>query len=93
MSAQSRSPNSHNSGAEIILTLKNKGAEAYKHDVYGDKIIIERKIGADGGGSWKIKSGRDGKSKSTKREELDAICDHLDIQASVSVPSEICQAG
>lgn len=70
-----------NSTAEVILTLRNKGEEAYKREIYGDRIIIERRINADGGGSWKIKSA-EGKTISTKKEELNALTDHCNIQVS-----------
>ncbi|KAI0317517.1 P-loop containing nucleoside triphosphate hydrolase protein [Amylostereum chailletii] len=53
--------------------------EAYKHEQYGDSIIITRRFTKDGASSYKIK-GRDGKLVSTKREELAAICDHMNIQ-------------
>jgi structural maintenance of chromosomes protein 6 len=71
------------SAAEICLTLKNQGQEAYKPDIYGKSITVVRRIHADGGGSWKVKSAS-GKVISTKREELDFICDHCDIQVSIS---------
>ncbi|PWN49183.1 P-loop containing nucleoside triphosphate hydrolase protein [Violaceomyces palustris] len=67
------------SAAEIVVQLKNEGVEAYKPEVYGTKILIERRINADGGGSWKIKNDQ-GKTVSTTRAELDAICDHNNIQ-------------
>lgn len=30
--------------ALVIVEMKNEGDDAFKHDVYGDKIIIERRI-------------------------------------------------
>jgi structural maintenance of chromosomes protein 6 len=65
--------------AEVSIKLKNTGDEAYKHDIYGDSIIITRRFSKDGSSSYKIKS-KDGKVISTKREELSAICDHMNIQ-------------
>ena len=65
--------------ALVEVTLKNMGSEAFKHDVYHDKIIVERTIRADGSGSWKMKNEL-GRLISTKREELNAICDHANIQ-------------
>lgn len=67
------------SAAEIIVRLRNRGEDAYKHNVYGDSITIIRRIHVDGSGSWKLQ-GHDGKTKSTQRAELSRICDHLDIQ-------------
>ncbi|KAG1762131.1 P-loop containing nucleoside triphosphate hydrolase protein [Suillus occidentalis] len=55
--------------SEITISLKNQGEEA---------IVITRKFTKDGSSSWKIKS-KDGKVVSTKRDELSAICDHMNI--------------
>ncbi|KAG0704264.1 P-loop containing nucleoside triphosphate hydrolase protein [Suillus ampliporus] len=65
--------------SEITISLKNQGEEAYKPKEYGKSIIITRKFTKDGSSSWKIKS-KDGKVVSTKRDELSAICDHMNIQ-------------
>jgi len=65
--------------AEVRVRLRNSGSDAYRPDLYGNAINIERRIHSDGSGSWKIKNA-DGKTISTKREELDAICDHANIQ-------------
>ncbi len=67
------------SAAEVTIQLKNQGEEAYKYDPYGDSIVITRRFTKEGSSSYKIKS-RDGKLISTKREELSAICDHMNIQ-------------
>lgn len=76
------------SAAQVTLQLKNQGNEAFKPEVYGQSIIVERRINADGGGHWKIKSAQ-GKTVSTKREELNAICDHANIQ--VCCPKALSQ--
>ena len=68
-----------NSAAEVSIHLKNQGEEAYKHDSYGDSIVITRRFTKEGSSSYKIKS-KDGKLISTKREELSAICDHMNVQ-------------
>lgn len=65
--------------AQVTLEIKNKGDEAFKHSLYGDAIIIERRINADGGGSWRMKSA-EGRTISTQRQELNAFCDHANIQ-------------
>jgi chromosome segregation ATPase len=67
------------SAAEVTIQLKNQGDEAYKHDLYGDSIVITRRFTKEGASSYKIKS-RDDKTISTKREDLSAICDHMNIQ-------------
>ena len=65
--------------SEVTITLKNRGDEAFKHDIYGDKIIISRKFDNRGTSTYKIKS-KDNALISNKREELSAICDHMNIQ-------------
>ncbi|KAL0078931.1 P-loop containing nucleoside triphosphate hydrolase protein [Phycomyces blakesleeanus] len=65
--------------AIVIVHLTNKGPDAYKPDVYGDTIQVERKISKDGVGYYKIKNSS-GKIISTKKEELTAICDYMSIQ-------------
>lgn len=67
------------SQAIIEVRIKNAGIDAYQHGNYKDRIIVERVIRADGGGSWKVKNS-DGQLVSTKREELNNICDHFNIQ-------------
>ncbi|UZJ52289.1 hypothetical protein CBS101457_001609 [Exobasidium rhododendri] len=65
--------------AIVEVTLKNQGPEAFRYKEYGDKIIVERMIRADGTGSWKTKDHMN-RIVSVKREELNAICDHANIQ-------------
>ena len=65
--------------AEVTIQIKNQGEEAYKPNEYGKSIVITRKFTKDGSSSWKIKS-KDGKVISTKKEDLAAICDHMNIQ-------------
>ncbi|KAF9425484.1 Structural maintenance of chromosomes protein 6 [Entomortierella beljakovae] len=64
---------------EVRLQLRNRGNDAYKTNIYGESIIIERRISRDGSSGYKIKSSK-GKTISTKRDELSAICDHMNIQ-------------
>jgi len=67
------------SASEVTITLKNRGDEAYKRDVYGDSIIISRRFDTKGSSTYKIKA-KDGTVVSHKREDLSAICDHMNIQ-------------
>ena len=77
------------SAAEVTIHLKNQGEEAYKHDLFGDSIVITRRFTKEGASSYKIKS-KDGKLISIKREELSAICDHMNIQVDnpMNVPTQ-----
>ncbi|THH16753.1 hypothetical protein EUX98_g9252 [Antrodiella citrinella] len=65
--------------AEVSVTIKNQGDEAYKPEEYGPSIIITRRFTKEGTSSYKICS-KDGKTVSTNRGELSAICDHMNIQ-------------
>ncbi|KAJ2932349.1 hypothetical protein H1R20_g4748, partial [Candolleomyces eurysporus] len=66
--------------ATVTVQIKNQGVEAFKPEEYGDSIIIFRSFTKDGSSSWKILAA-DGKTTiSNKREELSAICDHMNIQ-------------
>lgn len=76
--------------AEVTVVLKNQGEEAYRPKDYGRSIVITRRFTKEGASSYKIKS-RDGKVVSTKREELQAICDHMNIQ--VDNPMNILTQG
>ncbi|WFD31681.1 RNA helicase [Malassezia sp. CBS 17886] len=67
------------SAAEVRIHIRNTGPDAYRADAYGSQIVIERRIGSDGSGAWKIR-GASAKIVSTKREELNTICDHANIQ-------------
>lgn len=78
------------SQSEVSISIKNQGEEAYKPDIYGKSIIITRKFTKEGSSSYKIKSA-DGKIISTKRDELSAICDHMNIQ--VDNPMNILTQG
>ncbi|KAI0366623.1 P-loop containing nucleoside triphosphate hydrolase protein [Pilatotrama ljubarskyi] len=76
--------------AEVTVMLKNQGEEAYRPKDYGRSIVITRRFTKEGASSYKIKS-RDGRVISTKREELQAICDHMNIQ--VDNPMNILTQG
>lgn len=43
------------SEAELALTLRNRGEEAYKASDYGHSITIIRQIKKDGGGAYKLR--------------------------------------
>ncbi|EJD39642.1 hypothetical protein AURDEDRAFT_171274 [Auricularia subglabra TFB-10046 SS5] len=63
----------------VKVGIKNGGDDAYRPDVYGPRIYIERKFTKEGSSSYRITSA-EGKLVSTKRSELNAICDHMNIQ-------------
>ena len=41
--------------AEVTVTLRNRGSEAYRPEEYGESITVVRQIKDDGTGSYKIK--------------------------------------
>ncbi|RMZ85324.1 hypothetical protein DV737_g709, partial [Chaetothyriales sp. CBS 132003] len=65
--------------AKIICHIKNQGESAYQHDIYGDTILVERHFSLTGPSGFKIKS-INGKLISTKRSDLEEICDHFNLQ-------------
>ena len=67
--------------AEVSVRLRNCGADAYRHDVYGDVIVVHRKLSLASAGpsSYKICSAGN-QIVSRKREELDTILDYFNIQ-------------
>ncbi|KAJ7022440.1 P-loop containing nucleoside triphosphate hydrolase protein [Mycena alexandri] len=58
---------------------EGQSEEAYKPKDYGKSIVITRRFTKEGNSSWKIRS-KAGRVISTKKDELAAICDHMNIQ-------------
>ena len=67
------------SNAILIVKIKNQGVGAYKRDLYGDAIIVERHFNIQGQQGYKIKS-KDGRIISTKKAELNDITDFFALQ-------------
>lgn len=65
--------------AEVTIKLRNVGRDAFKQEVYGDSIIINRKLSVDGGSQYKIKSSS-GTIVSNRKDELTHILDQFNIQ-------------
>lgn len=42
--------------ASVEITMRNSGSLSFKPDVYGHKIIVERKLTKDGTSSYKIQN-------------------------------------
>ena len=59
--------------------MKNQGEYAYRHEAFGDSITITRRFTRTGESTYTIKS-TSGNTVSTKREDVAAICDHMNIQ-------------
>ncbi|XP_068614652.1 structural maintenance of chromosomes protein 6-like [Brachionichthys hirsutus] len=67
--------------ADVSITLRNKGRDAYKPEVYGESIIVDLRITRDGLRTYKLKS-KSGKLISHKKEELVSILDNFNIQVN-----------
>jgi len=65
--------------AEIAVTLRNSGSDAYCRDVYGDSIIIKRRLTLEGASNYRICTA-DNRVVSSKREDLDMVLDYFNIQ-------------
>ncbi|OAP58641.1 hypothetical protein AYL99_07731 [Fonsecaea erecta] len=65
--------------ATIICRLKNQGENAYMPDVYGKTIQVERHISRSGVSGFKLKSDK-GRIVSTRKSDLEEICDHMMLQ-------------
>ncbi|NXY12956.1 SMC6 protein, partial [Atrichornis clamosus] len=65
--------------ADISITLRNQGRDAFKPELYGTSITVNQRINQDGSRSYKLKS-KSGTLISSKKEELIGILDHFNIQ-------------
>lgn len=64
--------------SRATVTLLNKGQQAFKHEEFGDKIIIERVLKVEGSHSISVKNSR-GKTISTKKSTVDEILQFFSI--------------
>ncbi|NXX17970.1 SMC6 protein, partial [Podargus strigoides] len=65
--------------ADVSITLRNQGRDAFKPEAYGGSIIVSQRINLDGSRSYRLKS-KSGTLISSKKEELIGILDHFNIQ-------------
>ncbi|KAJ9604138.1 Structural maintenance of chromosomes protein 6 [Cladophialophora chaetospira] len=65
--------------ATIICKLKNQGENAYMAELYGATIQVERHIQRNGTSGFKLKSEK-GRIVSTRKSDLEEICDHMMLQ-------------
>ncbi|KAL3052488.1 hypothetical protein OYC64_005102 [Pagothenia borchgrevinki] len=69
------------SSADVSITLRNKGRDAFKSEVYGSAITVDLRITREGLRSYKLRS-KSGQIVSTKKEELLSILDNFNIQVN-----------
>ncbi|CAN1267083.1 Structural maintenance of chromosomes protein 6B [Linum perenne] len=65
------------SHAVVEVEIKNEGDDAFKHDLYGDAIILERRI-TQSGSSLTLKDHR-GRKVALRKEDLREMIDHFNI--------------
>ncbi|KAJ1325605.1 structural maintenance of chromosomes protein 6 [Microdochium nivale] len=65
--------------ASLIVKIKNQGDDAYKRDVFGDSIIVERHFTKSGTSGFKLKS-ESGRIVSTKKSEVDDVVEYYCLQ-------------
>ena len=63
----------------LSVKIKNRGVAAYQQEVYGDSIIVERSFSRSGASGFKLKSST-GRLISTRKFDLDEICDYYALQ-------------
>nr|XP_020488558.2 LOW QUALITY PROTEIN: structural maintenance of chromosomes protein 6-like [Labrus bergylta] len=69
------------SSADVSITLRNKGRDAYKPEVYGPAIILDLRITREGLRTYKLRA-KSGQLVSNKKEELLSILDNFNIQVN-----------
>lgn len=65
--------------AIVTVQLRNRGIDAYRPDVYGKSIVIERRLVRTGSGGYKVKSIQ-GKTISSQLREVKQILSQFNIQ-------------
>lgn len=65
--------------ASIVCKIKNQGEGAYMPELYGKSIFVERHFTRNGGSGFKLKSEK-GRVISTRKSDLEDICDHMILQ-------------
>lgn len=63
----------------LIVKLKNKGHDAYQHEIYGDTILVERHFSRTGSSGFYVKS-ETGRTISTKKRDVDEIVEYYSLQ-------------
>ena len=63
----------------LSVKIKNRGESAYQREVYGDAIIVERHFSRSGGSNFKLKTST-GRLISTRKSDLEEICDYFALQ-------------
>ncbi|KAI4204750.1 MAG: hypothetical protein LQ346_001574 [Caloplaca aetnensis] len=65
--------------AVLSVKIKNRGDSAYQPETYGQSIIVERQFTRGGTSGFKLKNS-EGRLISTKKSDLEDICDYFALQ-------------
>jgi chromosome segregation ATPase len=68
--------------ARVSLNISNYSEFPFKPELYGDAVIIERRIKRGAAGSYRVRSGDGKRTVSERKDEIEALCDHYNIQVS-----------
>lgn len=66
--------------------MRNVGEDAWRHDDFGDEIVIERTIDRTGASGYKFRGRKDGPIISDKRDTVNKMCNHWQI----NIDSPLC---
>ncbi|KAG6384184.1 hypothetical protein SASPL_156015 [Salvia splendens] len=72
------------SSALVQVEIKNQGEDAFKHELYGDTITVERRISESAGGSITLKNSQ-GRKIGSKRDDLREIVEYFNDALSLDV--------
>ncbi|KAK0648780.1 hypothetical protein B0T16DRAFT_408777 [Cercophora newfieldiana] len=65
--------------ARLIVNIKNEGHDAYRPEVYGESIIVERHFSKKGTSGFRVKSAT-GQTITTKKQEIEEIVEYFALQ-------------
>ncbi|KAG6390820.1 hypothetical protein SASPL_148565 [Salvia splendens] len=76
------------SSALVQVEIKNQGEDAFKHELYGDTITVERRISESAGGSITLKNSQ-GRKIGSKRDDLREIVEYFNVNTAVSIQIDV----
>ncbi|KAK4041005.1 P-loop containing nucleoside triphosphate hydrolase protein [Parachaetomium inaequale] len=65
--------------AVLAVKIKNRGQDAYKPDIYGESVIVERHFSKTGSSGFKVKTAL-GQTHSVKKQEVDELVEYYALQ-------------
>jgi chromosome segregation ATPase len=65
--------------AVLAVKIKNQGQDAYKPDIYGESVVVERHFSKTGSSGFRVKSAL-GQTVSVKKQEVDELVEYYSLQ-------------